>query len=986
MNLFALSGLLTGLSSLAMGIFVLSTDRSSNLKRLWFLFTGSVAVWGFGGMWIALERDEAMALLAWRVAFAFGVVWIPILFFHFVTTFCELRQRKLLLVNYAVGAVFFPLILVSPWFFGGVRFVFSSFYYSIPGSALFHLFFIWWVWLVIYAHYQVFKLFRFASGLKRNQYKYFFAAVSLGYFTGSLDYLPIYGIDFYPYGNFGIMFYPIIMTYAIVRYRLMDITVVLHKGLTYVVLLGLIFVPAYLAIVISERAMLASMPPLLVGTLVFACGLWVLFKSPREVAHITFGLVCLGACLWLFGFFMVYSSKEPTEALFWEKFVYVGVVYIPAFFYHFTVSVLRLKEGNRLIWACYLISTAFLSLVPTTYLLDGQYSYFWGHYPKAGVLHPSFLIYFAMVSGLSLHRLHQGYKAREQSAPLEARRLKYIFWSFVLGFGATLDFVQNYGFESYPMGYLFVSLWACLVTYAILKFQLLDISLTLTNRKFLPYTRPLALICSFYFLTLLLIFLFTGTTQYVLAGILVATFSLLADLLANLQKKMEKAIGKALFKKRYDAYETLTEFSKAMVAILDLQALNAKIMETLSKVMGIKKVSLFLLDKEGGYFFLAAGHGVDEKRLREVKILSRVPFVQFLYDTSGPILREELEHNMDAVPVQDIVKLKGILDTLSQIESELCIPLVNKEVVIGFLNLGHKSNREMYSEEDLELLSALGQNLAIALDNALLHEDVRRQKTLMRRTDRLRSLETIAGGFAHEVRNPLTSIKTFIQLTPERKDDPDFIGRFGSVVSEDVARIERLIQEILDYARYMEPKLTEENVNELVDSCVYFVGVKATSKSVTLEKDLAGNLPRVMLDRQQIKQVVLNLVLNAMDAMGEGGGLLVVKTRPLAKPAGESWVQIEVGDTGCGIAPDDLDHIFDPFYSTKHESEEREGTGLGLTIVHQIVQEHGGYVEVESTVGRGTTFFVNLPINPLKTQRRPREGEALEGTGPGGRG
>jgi signal transduction histidine kinase len=132
--------------------------------------------------------------------------------------------------------------------------------------------------------------------------------------------------------------------------------------------------------------------------------------------------------------------------------------------------------------------------------------------------------------------------------------------------------------------------------------------------------------------------------------------------------------------------------------------------------------------------------------------------------------------------------------------------------------------------------------------------------------------------------------------------------------------------------------------------------------------------------------VVLNLVLNAMDAMGEGGGLLVVKTRPLAKPGGESWVQIEVGDTGCGIAPDDLDHIFDPFYSTKHESEEREGTGLGLTIVHQIVQEHGGYVEVESTVGRGTTFFVNLPINPLKAQRRPREGEALEGTGPGGRG
>ena len=119
-----------------------------------------------------------------------------------------------------------------------------------------------------------------------------------------------------------------------------------------------------------------------------------------------------------------------------------------------------------------------------------------------------------------------------------------------------------------------------------------------------------------------------------------------------------------------------------------------------------------------------------------------------------------------------------------------------------------------------------------------------------------------------------------------------------------------------------------------------------------------------MLDRQQIKQVFLNLFLNALDAMGEQGGTLRVRTRTVMKPGGKQWVQIETEDTGHGIQDVNLEHIFDPFFTTKHESGEHEGTGLGLTIVHQIIQEHHGEIQVKSTVGTGTTFLVNLPAIP----------------------
>jgi signal transduction histidine kinase len=280
----------------------------------------------------------------------------------------------------------------------------------------------------------------------------------------------------------------------------------------------------------------------------------------------------------------------------------------------------------------------------------------------------------------------------------------------------------------------------------------------------------------------------------------------------------------------------------------------------------------------------------------------------------------------------------------------------------------------MYSQEDLNLLSTLARSAAISLDNALLYEDLKRQKSLVRRTDRLRSLETVAGGFAHEIRNPLTSIKTFVQLAPERRDDPEFIGSFSKVVTEDVNRIERLIQEILDYARYMEPRFTKEDLNEVVESSLYFVGVGAENKGVKVEKEMAGDLPAVLLDRQQIKQVLMNLFMNAMDAMTKGG-TLAVRTRRLARGEGEEWVQIEVADTGCGIREEDLEHIFDPFFTTKHESQEREGTGLGLAIVHQIVQEHRGNIEVDSTAGVGTAFYVSMPTDPLRYERRkPAQG------------
>jgi two-component system NtrC family sensor kinase len=952
---FALT--LTSLAVFLLGLLVFYAKRDTPLGKVFFIYCASISWWS---LFQALHQslpDPQQSLLAAQLMTAGGSFLIPSLFLHFVVTLLNApRPAWLIRGMYAVSALlavlsFTPLMVQSPT----PKFYLHNFFSPGPIYPAGVLFFIG---MITIGHYWLYRKFTSTSGQTKNQFAYLFFSSALGYLGGSANFLLVFDIDvplLNPWGTYAVVLYVAATSYAIARYRLMDISVVIHKGVAYGFLLAAIFIPTYLAVAASERATLYSVPPLLAGTVVIACGLWVLMKQPQGLVNITFSLVCGAVSIWLFSFFMVYSSPDESEARFWGRCVYAGVVYIPAAFYHFTSSVLQRRMPNKLIASNYFISTVFLLLIPTPYLLNGEYVHFWGHYPKAGLLHPLFLLYFGLTGGLSLFRIYQGHVAAQHVQAPDAARLRTLFWAFAVGYLSSLDFAQAYGREFYPVGYVLASACVLIVTRTIVKYQSMESALMPTAPRALLYVQTLGLV-PVYLAVLLLIRLFTGSTQYLLAGILLATFLVFAGALAGIQRRVEKAIERMLFQQRHDAYETLIEFSKAMVTILDLSALNSTIMDTLARVLGIEKISVFLLDKEKEQYYLAAAHGLDFDEMKTVTFSASARLPQHLARTRSIAVLEELQQDRNNPAEQ------AVLDSLQLLQTELCIPLVNKDRLIGFFNLGKRASRNMYSEADLSLLTTLAQNAAVALDNAMLYEDLRRSRLLMRRTDRLRSLETIAGGFAHEIRNPLTSIKTFVQLAPERKQDDEFIGHFSQIVHEDVLRIERLIQEILDYARYMEPKFSVENLNDIIASCLYFVEVKAESKNIEVEKDFARTLPTVMLDRQQIKQVLLNLLINAMEAMGDRGGRLTVRTRPLSKPGDDPWVQIEVRDTGPGIAPADLDHIFDPFYTTKHHSEEREGTGLGLTIVHQIVQEHHGYIEVVSQPGHGTTFFVNVPI------------------------
>jgi signal transduction histidine kinase len=314
---------------------------------------------------------------------------------------------------------------------------------------------------------------------------------------------------------------------------------------------------------------------------------------------------------------------------------------------------------------------------------------------------------------------------------------------------------------------------------------------------------------------------------------------------------------------------------------------------------------------------------------------------------------------------------------MRQLEAEASVPILSKEKLIGILNLGRKKEPEIYSNEDLELLATLANQAAIAIENARLYENLKQSQDTLRRADRLSSLGLLTAGLAHEIRNPLVAIRTFTQLLPERYDDAEFREGFQGLALKEVDRICGLINDLLSFARTSRPNVAEENLNEVVDGIARILETEAKEKGVEITRDYNADLPKVWIDREQMKQVFMNLILNAIQAMGDGGSLFI-STRLHSKDesgASGKFLQVEIRDTGVGIPEENVEHIFDPFFTSKDE-----GSGLGLSISHQIVQEHGGYIVVESKIGNGTSFFINLPVG--KRVRPASNGRAVNEANP----
>jgi two-component system nitrogen regulation sensor histidine kinase GlnL len=629
-------------------------------------------------------------------------------------------------------------------------------------------------------------------------------------------------------------------------------------------------------------------------------------------------------------------------------------------FYHLTVSFLGLggvKKEKRLTLLFYGIMLAIAPFSMTSkYFLAGAYKYFWGYYSKAGLLHPIYLIIFFSIFIKAFLLLYSGYKKRKYMSPLKSNQIKYIFIAYVIALTGAVDYIPKYGVEFYPFGFISEFVFALIVAYAIIKYRLMDINIVIG--KLATYSFLLIIISGVclglmwgvdrIFSTLL-----PAYSPFVPHFLIFLLLSIaLIYLIPRIKRRTEDKIDKMFFKNKFQYREAVREFSKRLVLIPGEEQLLTESVNNIATAMGVSKVAIMLMDDLSGNYIVQASSGLDEQA-KKLVLTPQDGIIKWLTENKKVFFVEEIDKILS---IEEVEKIKiGLKD----IEALIYLPLTIHNELGGILALGEKLSREMFSHIDIELLEGFTNQLALSIS-------YKRLESQIVRADRLVSLGTLAAGMAHEIRNPLSSIQTFAQLLPEKYNDREFREEFSKIVASDTQRISRIIESVMALANPRPHIPVSCNANELLDKALFIIEGELKKDGVKVTKNYAAQLPQIKADKEQLQQVFLNIFLNALAALSKNDGKLTISTLTIStrqklipsvlSGQEEKYVQIEIKDNGTGIEKKLLDRIFEPFFTTRPE-----GTGLGLAIVHRIIEQHRGFIKVDSAIGKGTTFLINLP-------------------------
>jgi signal transduction histidine kinase/DNA-binding response OmpR family regulator len=416
----------------------------------------------------------------------------------------------------------------------------------------------------------------------------------------------------------------------------------------------------------------------------------------------------------------------------------------------------------------------------------------------------------------------------------------------------------------------------------------------------------------------------------------------------TVQATVRRAVEKHRFRLRLTALNRATQ---AMIATLDPDKVLRLAMAEARTMLDAEATAILLLDKASDRLRLVAAAGATSAQPIGTRTPADAGIAGWVVQNVHPALVRE---------AQDDSRFDDRIDALAgpDTHSLIAVPLKYRETVIGTIEAVNKAGGD-FDEHDRELLSTLAGSTAIAIENARLYQAERELRKLVEQsqlqlvqTEKLAATGRLAASLAHEINNPLQAIHNSLQLMLSFQLEADEQREYLQIADEEIERLMGLVAGILEFARPPQRELRTTNLNDIVERVLTLAGKYLQHRRVAVRRELSPDLPSIMVAPDELGQVFINLVLNAVDAMPEGGALHIS-----SRLAEDGRLAVAFSDTGHGIPAELLDHVFEPFFSTRED-----GTGLGLTVSNNVVKRHGGEITIESTVGEGTTFTVWLPV------------------------
>jgi signal transduction histidine kinase len=420
---------------------------------------------------------------------------------------------------------------------------------------------------------------------------------------------------------------------------------------------------------------------------------------------------------------------------------------------------------------------------------------------------------------------------------------------------------------------------------------------------------------------------------------------------------MMKGLNNDIYRRELSALLKSSALINSSLQISDVLDFAMKAAE---EFMEAEASSAYELDTEKGEIFVRMARG------------EKGGFIQAGRLKVGEGIAGWVVQNGKPVIVEDVQKESRFSDRFDSetgfsTRSLICVPLTIREKTIGALQVINKKNGGHFTDEDLELLTGLAQQIAVALDNAMLYkrleenfrltaEELKITQKKLINSERLAAIANLVQGVAHEVRNPIMSIGGFAARMKAGLERDHKFRKYLDIILKETSRLEKLVRDVKELAEMHTAYLQPADMNNLLSKVIDDFSPIISRQSIHLEADIEEGLPKITLDRIQISRALKNIIQNSLEAMPMGG------TIKLRARAVDSHIQIVVGDSGIGIDEDKVDLIHDPFVTNK-----TTGVGLGLTMVYQIVMNHQGEIQIKSRGDKGTTVTLDLPLN-LKSE------------------
>jgi signal transduction histidine kinase len=668
-------------------------------------------------------------------------------------------------------------------------------------------------------------------------------------------------------------------------------------------------------------------------------GLGVLGTARPQALHRVFAFLTWALALWNLDVFCLYFFETGPEALWWSRLFRPGMFLAPAALYHFVATFRdrRTFVGTVLMVLGYAVGLFFVFADFQGLMIAGVRRLYSGYWPVMRPLYNAFIGILLLSFVVFLGSLVREF----QTTTSPRRRVQAKFWLLgaVIALPlASANLLPFFGIDVYPVGSLGNLVCTGIFAYAIVHHRLVDADIVITKgvaflAGALLVVVPLCVLGAWLDQTAF------GRIDYNRALLGVGLLLAAGIAFPGVAGVTEQRLSQAFFREKLEQRRALAAFSRQAARIRDRQVLLHQLGGLIRSKMAVESAAVLLYDDDARSLVCVDPTG-------GVSLGSDEPLIGALRECDDLLVREELAHR----PGRETATA-GALERLGV---EAAVPLRTKGSLLGCMLIGRKASGDAFSRSDVQLLVTLGNATAIALDNLRLATELKASRQMVARASRLSAVGTLAAGIAHEIRNPLVAVQTFLQLVPERLDDEEFIQSFRRLSLGEIGRIGQLIEELLSLAHSPVHAAVACDLRALVGDLVTLLSPQARRSQVEIEI-VDDDRVEAWADAGRIKQVLMNLILNAVQA-SPAGSTVRVSVRSVQRAGGGRACRVEVRDEGSGIPDDHHDDVFTPFFTTKDF-----GTGLGLAVAHQIVTEHGGEISFTSAAGVGTTFIVMLP-------------------------